>query len=273
MVQYVNSPQKTLPSAADNVSVTSSSSSWVYGSWVTISASAPSAGVLTGITVKNSQTTNAFQFEVDIGVGGAGAETTIATIKGYAYQINNYGNMSYWPFHIGIDGWALGTRIATRIRTSRAQAITFQVGITYYESPVSGNLTTTSNVVKVLPSGSSINLGTGGSAWANGSYVTFANPLANDIALLGIVAGPSGQNGARAYEIDISTGAASSETVIHTVRAHMGSFVGFPWYIPFPIPLKVSGGARLALRARDDQNFPYNGQTFAAAIVYVDLPL
>lgn len=272
-VQYVTNPQKVLPSAADSASCTASGTAWTNGNWAVISSSAPTAGVLTGIAISTNADTQKIQFEIDIGVGSAGNEVVIATFKGSNMDVIGTSENLTYTLPIGIDGWSAFDRIVARVRVGNTTASVWTVAITYYTPPINGRFQTTVNPLQCLPSNSTgLILGTGGSAWVNGSYQALSSALPTKIAIVGLAVRCWAQNGDYQSEFDLATGSAGNEVVFCTFKFEEGDFFSTPGFAQLMVPIEVASGARLTARARDSADFPYNNQTYSFSIMYIAMP-
>lgn len=114
---------------------------------------------------------------------------------------------------------------------------------------------TTATPVKYYPTaadGTSIASPSGGSAWTNTVYVEIIGSTPTAWLLTGVVVAPAVNSGRDEWEIDLATGAASSETVIATLRGvDPSSFSAFPAVHPLRPALDVvPAGTRLAARLR-----------------------
>lgn len=250
-LQWSTSRQKTLPSAADGVTVTPSGSAWTSSAWVQLSASVSLASLLTGLSFRTASTAAA-QWEIDIGTGGAGAEVVIGTLKGISQQVgSNLGDSSlHVRLPIPIDNIAAGVRLACRIRLSTTAVTVWVISVTILEKPIVGSLLTTVKPLKVLPSAANLtSVTTGGSAWVNSSYgqIIASTPAAIVVVAIVIFQLTSTID----FEVDIATGGAGSETVITTLRGRVSSQASNPWIVPLPNPLdNIAAAVRVAGRGR-----------------------
>jgi hypothetical protein len=132
-----SSVQKTLPSAADGISVTPNSLAWVSSGWSELSAGLGAAIIILGICV-NPGDTSGLEFEVDIGKGASGSETVVTTFRGLACKQGSANVQTFnSPSPIPIDNVATSTRIAVRMRKQGTSTTAWTVTLLYLEKPVS----------------------------------------------------------------------------------------------------------------------------------------
>lgn len=270
-IQSTTNRQYTAPAAADSVSITPSGSVWTNSAWVELLAATPAAAVLTGV-IAGTRQPSTVHFEVDIGVGTAGAEVVIATVKGISYQLSAtiIGAPLVFAFPLPIDAIASSARIAARVRTSSTNTTAFRVAVTYLLKPIGGGtVLTTSTQTRALPSGAALLNLTAGSGWSSGAWVQLHASMPADSVVVGIIA--DGQDATQSWEVDIGVGGSGSESVITTVRGHTAGIAGQPWLIPFPNPLSgIASGDRVVMRARNDGVATI---TVAAGLLYHEQPL
>lgn len=108
------------------VDVAGSGSSGVFSSWVEIEDSTPAALELTSVTVYTPNNVTA-GFEVDIGTGAAGAESSIGSVTG---RHNVASNVFVIPIPRPISV-ASGTRVAVRIKLNSTSATQYHVAVNY----------------------------------------------------------------------------------------------------------------------------------------------
>ena len=123
-------PQKCAPSAASNIAL-GSSTGFVNSAWSTIIASVAVDMVLTGIVFPSVAA--GLACELDIGVGAAGSEVVITTLK-----TDNTGFVDAgfcYPLWNPLDVILAGSRVAARNRRSAATG-TATVALVYVEKPL-----------------------------------------------------------------------------------------------------------------------------------------
>ena len=267
--------QVTLPSAADGVSVIPSGSSGVSSAWVTVVASAPSSGYLTGVSYIGTSDIHEFNtwVEIDVGVGAAASEVVIATLRGSIGVLGVLDQGQWLPCPILIAGIVSGTRVATRIRIGNTSTVEWIVSLTYLPTGFTGeNLLTTTQPSQVYPPATSnVLLPTSGVTWASGAWATVAASAAADLIIVAYNIGIAG-NHDMAAEVDVGVGAAGFEVVIDTLRVF--GVAGGTGNIPRWNPLDhVPMGSRLAARMRSDTVFPYLTRQVQIAVTYHEKPL
>jgi len=115
----------TLPPSADGISVTPSGSAWASSAWVQLVASLAATGML--LTVNWRVGVGDVEFELDLATGGAGAETTVATVRGYTRNTNT-GN-KFLPLILPFPVTA-GQRIAARLRKAGTDTTAWTIAAT-----------------------------------------------------------------------------------------------------------------------------------------------
>jgi hypothetical protein len=124
-------PAKVAPSAANMTAVTTSATPWLNSGWSTIIATTSADIVVVAVVM--FQLTSTVDFEVDIGVGGAGSEVVRTTLRGRtASQVD-----SHWiiPLPNPLDNIATGVRVAGRGRSS-GTSDDVRFGLIYHEKPL-----------------------------------------------------------------------------------------------------------------------------------------
>lgn len=267
--------QKSLPAAANGATVTPSGTAWVSGAWATIGTPAADS-ILTGVTYRTLN--DGYQeFEIDIGVGGAGSETVVATINGYFRAISGCSNDGmFFRFPIPIDALVSGVRVAARIRLHVTDVTVWNVSIAYQEKPLVGSVQTTTQPSRTYPSASNFPLmadgGSGNPAWTNGAWVQLAAATSADIVIIAATVWVFSGH-VQDFELDIGTGAAGFETAIWTLKGNIVQN-GAPFVTPFPNPLdNIVAGSRVSMRVRADVTFPYGSADWYPALCYMEKPL
>jgi hypothetical protein len=121
-------PLKCFPVNAQNLSVACGSTAWTNGSWVQVRSASGPALVLVGLCVKASN-----YWEIDVGIGTAGSESVMTTLRGNASGLFSFPN--YVPLCLPLDTIAASARVAVRGRGSDTSA-THLVGLSYFEKPL-----------------------------------------------------------------------------------------------------------------------------------------
>lgn len=257
-------PQYAVPAAADGGAITAVAATDTDSAWVTLLASAPANGILTGITVRPTgivffgwQST----LKIEIGVGAS--PTVIATFTA-AYDSRFFGEAGsqglYIPCPIGIEGIVSGQPIKARLRqSSNLDTQTWHVSATYLRLPLTGAITSTANPLFGFPGSGLQVLTFSGPGWSNSSWSTLA--VGGDRVVLGVVvvAGGAGQS----TNIDIG----DTTTVRATIPVYeVTTLNAFPDAIPIT-PIRVTGDLRIRARANAGAGLVYVG------LVTVDYPL
>lgn len=265
-MEWTTNAQFTAPSAAASVAITPNAGSWVNSAWFQLLAAAPADALITGINVVIPGA--AEPFEIDLGVGGAGAETVITTFKGQYKAAGTHGQ-GYIPHVIPLDAVPSGSRITARLRKNGTSVTVWNVNLTYLRKPITGNLTTTTKPQKVAPAAAILTIATPASSWTNGSWGTVLAAAAADLVVVGVVI--PALTGSQDWEIDLGVGAAASESVITSFPGRRSGLTDGPCFFPLPNPLDViTSGQRVAARIRGAEAAARNT---TIAIVYHEKPL
>lgn len=120
---------KPLP-AASNLSLSTPASAWADTGWTQLRAAAGPAILVSQI---NFYVPANIEGELDLGIGGAGAEVVITTIRAYGGS-NGVPNQA--TLFNPLDAIPLNSRIAVRGRCSSASAQTLRASLSYYEKPI-----------------------------------------------------------------------------------------------------------------------------------------
>lgn len=125
-------PQKVYPPAAAPVTLPAGAGSWLNGAWTQITSSTAAAVVISGLVTNASSAGS--EWEIDIGKGGAGAETVIHTVRGRSSAGGLSGSTDQcYNFHNPLDNVPASTRIACRLRTTAGNNT---AALTYFEKPL-----------------------------------------------------------------------------------------------------------------------------------------
>jgi hypothetical protein len=266
MSKTTTSPLLWLPSAADGVQLTPSGTAWTNTSWVQVTASAPSRlyPAYLAILPNNGAVVSAGGCEIDIGVGGAGSEVVVATVRGRV-MADLWGPRSTLPLGALYAFIAAGSRVALRVRHGQTgNTNVYRVALGYYAS-LGGASGYSTHVPTVVPlSASFATITSGSSAWAFGSWVELlsAAQVTTAIRITGLLAA----NITRPQEIQIGFGASGSEVAKTTIPyGHTGGGGDGIDYVRLGRPLCVSSGTRISMRARCGTTL----QTFNPTLWYV----
>jgi hypothetical protein len=261
MSLLTTTPLKSAPSAANQLTVTSGGSAWSNGSWVEFITSAATALQLASITVGHTSEND--ECEYDIGIGTAGNEVVVSTVRITNAAPVNWGGLGIYPFPIPISVVPTSSRVTIRCRgiaTSTGRTVSLQ----YYENTDSDNVTTSQ--MACLPSAAAgASVTPNASAWANSSWVQLTSGIGHEISLAGITF--TYQTFCE-LEIELGTGGSGSETVITTVKTRPGNTKGaIPSFINLPAVFPVAASTRIAVRVRKSDT---NTNAYSIAVNYYD---
>lgn len=125
VAQVANQGYEVYPAAAAGINPTNAGSAWANGAWSEVVASTAHDDYIIGATFSRDAAT--FEAEVDIGVGGAGAESAVSTIPMQtATYVAEF--VMFFPFPIPV---ASGSRIAVRVRSSSTTNEPARIRIVY----------------------------------------------------------------------------------------------------------------------------------------------
>lgn len=268
---WTTTPRKVWPPAADNVSVTPIASNFGNSAWVQVVASTSAACLLAGVVVRPG--VGNVNYEIDVGTGGAGSETVIATLIGAVASTLNALGQSSLLLPIPIDAIATSTRVAVRLRKSGTSLTVWGVAVLYYEKPIVGTLVTTTKPAKCLPAAADAAVVNSGTAvWADGAYTQITASAAADLVVIGIAALMQ-VAGAR-WELDLAIGAAGAEVVITTLRGYNANSTESPNLLILPTPLDaIPASSRVSCRARKDDGSNLASRAMGVKLWYLEKPL
>jgi len=245
MSVLTTTPLKSAPAAGAGVALTSGTS-WTFGAWVQVIASTATPIAIAGVEfAAGSYASN--MWELDIGIGGAGSEVSIGTLRLYLLNSGVTGTPNTFLLPVPLGGVGAGVRVAIRGRLNTGTGPT-PVALLYYENLSSDQVSTSAQILGSGPSGSgTASITPSGTAWANSAWVPLIASAATDLGLIGLV--HSTASGAdNGVEFDLGTGAAGAETVITTLRqAVANGKVPYTW-LPGIYP--ITAGTRVAVRMR-----------------------
>lgn len=253
MFQWTSNYQFTAPSGASGISVTPSGVAWANSPWAEIHSGTDMDWTLNGVILGNRGTTA--DYEVDIGVvpvsGAISGCTAISTFKGMVDVLStySYGNMQ---LPIPVDKIPSGRRVGVRMRKSGTSTATWSWAIQFYKKPLNGNLQTTTQALKVLPSAAApITLNAASVAWDWGTWVTISASAPANMAIAAI--GLSQPFNGADFEVQVGVGGAGSEVALFTLKGYESQTAVTPGYYPLPNPRSgISAGNRIAARFRKE---------------------
>lgn len=246
MSVLTTTPLRPVPSAAAGVTITTGGS-WTYGAWVTVIATTAAPTAIAGVMLSGGSYSGIW-WELEVGVGTAGAEVPIGTLRLWLHNSGGIGPFSV-VLPVPLGGISAGVRVAVRARANSGLGAAPAVALTYYENLSSDQVTVSAQALSAAPLGSATaTLTPSSTAWASSAWVELLASAATDLGLLGLSHGTWATGAEAGVEYDLATGAAGAETVITTLREAGGTGkLGYTW-LPGLYPLPA--GARLAVRVR-----------------------
>lgn len=238
-------PQRVAPAAANGASITPSATAWANSAYAQVIASTSAAITVLGVIVNPGV---AAEFELDIASGAATSEVVRARICGNAETLAESSSW-FFPINIPVDAIPISTRVAIRLRKDGVSTVAWTVKLLYINQDTGLGLT--ANVPALAPSAAAgASVTPSGTAWVNSAYGQLSASLVG-IVCLGVAINPGGTitAGGDEFEIDIATGAATSEVVKGTLAGQWETFGG-TLFLRFPIPLQLAGTNRVAVRMR-----------------------
>ncbi len=262
---WTTTPQRDYPTGAlgSGVQIDTTVGSFSNSLWVEVIAATPELWFISGLAV-TANSGGLGMTEFDIGIGAAGSETAVATIP------HNQASNATLPLSIPGQWVPSGSRVAVRLRCASAFAgFHFFVSVLYYPWPFAGNVIATENpLVLSVPSGGT-SLNSSATPWLAGAWVqiTAATLTSWVIQLAQMVPVAGGGSVPVQAEIDIGTGAASSEVVATTIRwSSLVSNLKDPTFANLWPLLVIPSGVRVAARLRTSDSQVVN---FRLQLAYI----
>ena len=234
-----------------------------YTATLTANASANTKGAWTELLASTSEAAKAIwvsvivpngsgPFLIDIGTGGAGAESAVISNIPYAGGTATVLNVSSPGLYIPIS-IASGTRIAARCQSATG-GLTVQIAV--YIVGGSNSATVATYGADTATSGGTT-VDPGATANTKGAYSEITASTSADIDTL-VVAITGRANAAPAsalFTMDVATGAAASESVVlpdltFSSNSSADSWSPNVWYFP----VEIASGTRIAARAASQDN-------------------
>lgn len=268
-IQWTSNAEQSWPDGASGISIAPSGVAWTFGSWVEVEAAAAADALLSGIVLRTTNNHN-LEIEVQIGVGGVGVESAIATIHGY--QFGQFFTTDYEDVQsciaIPVDLIPSGSRVSARVRVSTTSTDAYAVAVNYYEKPIVGEFLVSAQPLKCEPFGAALIVATASvTPWTFGSWVEMVASTATAQVIDGITIFAGGNT---QVEVQIGVGAAAAESPVAFWRGQGAGNYGAWGYFPAMIPLDVIGsGVRVATRVRSNQAL----QTARVGYSYREEPL
>lgn len=261
---------KAAPASSAAVQVDLSAPDWTWTPWVQVHASTPEAWALAGVNIDHAGEGffTDWRGEVQVGIGGAGNETPIATLAGSVHLVS-FAGFYHWPAPALVDLIPAGSRVSVRARTADSKTASWFLSIEYLAHPLADDTAVSDVASAVAPSAGFATATTGASAWQNGAWVE-AIASAADALVLGAVSHYMGVN--CEFEIDVGVGSAGNEAVITTIRGTttVSGFVVGPMVTPLrPLLSAIPAGSRVAVRWRNSTLSADNAQI---VLTYFEAP-
>jgi hypothetical protein len=239
-------PSLVAPSAAAGTSITPSGTAWANSGWTQVIASTGDAIVLGGITVNPAV---AVEYEIDVGVGAAGSEVVVTTIRGRSVTAGAPHTIILNPL---LDNIPSDSRVSVRLRKDGTNTTAWTVKLIYYNKTnlgVGANALTT-KPLKWSPTGQAgASVPINGTPWANSNWVQLIASAPANLAIAAVEFVPAA---AVDFEIEFGIGAAGSEIPIGLVRGRvLSTTLGNIFTVNIaPLINSVPAGSRLAVRIR-----------------------
>lgn len=237
---------RVAPSAAACISVVGGTPAWTFGSWVQMLAATGGVAQIAGIVIGVNSAGAGVEYELEIGTGGAGAETSIGRFRDRIPSGGN-GGPSLYLLPAPIDNVPSGARLSCRVRTDNVLE-TIAFALVYYEGLDSDH--ETAALLNAAPAAAnSVSLTPSGTAWNNSPWVELVSSLADESALVAIAW--SQPVASVDVEFDLGTGGAGAETVVTTLRgAVMAANGGRIGLLTLSVLFPLAAGQRVAVRMR-----------------------
>jgi hypothetical protein len=251
MPEFLNTQQGALPAAADSVSATSGAIG-TYGSYVQITASAPSDLAVTGIATHPGGFSPNTYMTMEVAHGAGGSEVALAEFGGWVSMLSGSwfpdSPSGVIPALIPVKTITSGTRIACRVMRGDS-GNTQSCAVTYVGLPLDGNLETTTSPLRVT---AFVSATSGGSAWTSGSWVQVNASTSAAWVINHLVTAISASSGF--LEVGLGTGAGGAETEIAAFATYsQSSLSGNPNAEPLGLLLdNIAAATRVAVRLRAD---------------------
>jgi hypothetical protein len=238
--------------AQGGVSITPSATAHTKGSWVELTAA--TLFEYSRVTVQINRTVSAANYHVDIGIGGAGAETVLIADLGFGGTATTTGwHATWWDFPIHVPkGSRLSSRCQSNIASGTATIVSI-IGIGESFRTASGfSQVLCLGAVSATTRGVPINCGAAANTYGAWAEVSAATP--NNISAVSINL-PYDLNTAKTsggYGLEIGTGTAGNEVAIFsgwTFYGNVTTDVFLPVSSP-TFPMFIPQGSRVSVRGR-----------------------
>lgn len=272
-------PTLTAAPTRASASVVLPSAAWTFSAWSELIASTAAELHLAMVTIVTDwfQVTLDRRFEVEIGVGTAGNETAVATVRN-SKESNDFslafiiGGLRVCPVY-PLRTIPAGSRVSVRIRKTGAGTPTWTAIASLYSGTL-GDLATTGQSLFAPESAAFLSLG-GSQNWGATPWTEFIASTAAPIAIIGMFGGTSTAAGdSHDTEVDVGYGPDDSNiTIVTRFRLYpvINSISG-PVYFPTDLPVaspEIPAGSRVWVRARFGGSASIN---MVAALHYIQNP-
>lgn len=252
--QWTTNYLHTAPSGAASPSITGNNTAWANSNWVEIHPGTDCEWVLTGVIVgpDRGPTTPSNDFELDVGVvptsGAISGCVAISTFKGQHRGTAGPGHGDMRA-PIPVDKIPAGHRVGMRVRKGGSGTATWGAAIEFYKKPISGNVTTTTQPLKCLPSAAdpvslpAVTVDWGWSNWVQLTSGANADWVLAAVGVETVLAQP--------FEVQIGVGPSGGESPLLTLKGDGVQVLTFPGYNVLENPREgISSGDRVAARWR-----------------------
>lgn len=244
---YSTATSVITPSNATGTTITAGGAAWLAGAWTEMIASTSGDIAISDLHMQTVSVGGSIDYEMEIGVGGAGAEVT----KWKGRWIGNNASAGDYNFILRpAVNVASGQRVSLRFNDSSASAANVRVNLTHITAQDFDQRTDLIGAAYPPTSTGSVSVTPNASAWVDSSWTQLTATTAHDILLTSLVFRAAGTV-PREIEVDLGTGAAASEVVATTFRTHVGAIGdSYVAQLPLTYPLYIRAGNRLAVRMR-----------------------
>jgi hypothetical protein len=272
MSQVVTVPLITAPTGTP-ASLVSGNSAWANGSYVQLLAATGAASDLIGVScVQSSWPANTSgEIELDIAVGGAGAEVVVATFRLSVFS-GAPGGVGYVSLPIGLP-LGNGSRIAGRVRSGSSLGFTITMLVSAFYSENFDGSSITGKLLSSAPAGATgVSVTPSGSGWGNSSYAEIIAALGENSGLFCLSLVPALAAGICDYELDLAAGSAGAESVFTTIRGawnESNTTNGIGQMNSLPAVYEQTSGTRIAARLRKTGT---DATAWTLGLMYYGLP-
>jgi hypothetical protein len=267
------------PSGATPAALTYPGVAWQWTAWTEVAPAVGSEGAALAavhwIPGSGNPSSGRHQ-DLQVGVGAAGAETPIATLRAmgatYPQYTSSNGGLNYLPALLDLPANA---RVAVRYRSNAAHSYgNGWAVVAYLNKPLAGTRLVTARPVIAWPSTATVCPSfVSPAAWAWSAWAEILASAPFDLAIFDVATFGFSITNLGQFEIQVGVGAAGAETPNRTLRslealsAPSSSFA----LVGAPVGVAISAASRVALRVRGrlDQGEP----NLFYAVHYQQLPL